>query len=94
MTTIETIDKLVRMAENGKTSFTFQSKDARKLVAAKLRKLGYKVRYSSIRNQRLHPEYVDDWEYDVDSGFGNVQYRTWFTVLYNLYIHTENTIGW
>ena len=89
-----TIDESVRKIENGKKCLTFQSKENRKLVAARLKALGYKVRYSSMRNQQLHPQYVDDWENDLDTGFGNVQYRTFFSVLYMLHIYTEETIGW
>jgi len=90
--TTKTIDELVCALVGGKKSLTFQSKETRKLVADRVRKLGYKVCNSSIRNQRLHPMYVDDWENDVDSGFGNVQYKTFFSVLYLLGIKPDSPL--
>ena len=46
---------------------------------------------SSIRNQLLHPQYVEDYEQvtgnklsSADKGFGNQIYKTHFVVLYEL----------
>jgi len=46
---------------------------------------------SSIRNQLLHPMYVEDYEKETgrtlqaeDKGFGNTIYKTPFAVLYTL----------
>ena len=46
---------------------------------------------SSIRNQFLHPQYVEDYEQvtdkrlsSADKGFGNQIYKTRFSVLYEL----------
>jgi len=46
---------------------------------------------SSIRNQLLHPMYVEDYEIETghkltmaDKGFGNDIYKTYFSVLYEI----------
>jgi len=46
---------------------------------------------SSVRNQLLHPMYVEDYESETghvltqaDKGFGNSIYQTHFSVLYEL----------
>lgn len=39
---------------------------------------------STSRNQQMHPEYIEDFEGEIEIGFGNSQYRTYFKVLYNL----------
>ena len=41
-------------------------------------------RRTSIRNQELHPEYVTDYVGTVHSGLGNTQYRTFWSVLYQI----------
>jgi len=48
-------------------------------------------RRSSVRNQLIHPMYIEDYQdktgYKLtaqDKGFGNNLYRSWFPVLYEL----------
>lgn len=41
-----------------------------------------RVKRSSISNQLLHPEYVNDWDGPLERGFGNMQYKTHFPKLY------------
>lgn len=72
---------------------TFMKKENRDARYRELKAEGRKVRKSSIRNQSLHPMYVQDWPHelsDADRGFGNTMYRTHFAVLY---IITEEG-GW
>lgn len=51
----------------------------------------HRFRRSSIRNQLIHPMYIEDYEEVTgikltpqDKGFGNVIYKTHFSVLYEL----------
>ena len=39
---------------------------------------------STSRNQKIHPEYIEDFEGEIETGFGNSQYQTYFKILYNL----------
>lgn len=47
-------------------------------------------RRSSVRNQQIHPMYVTDVaermreEGTLETGFGNTQYQTFFSVLYEV----------
>jgi len=55
--------------------------------AAELQARGYQVRRSSVRNQQLHPMYVEDRKAglsDMNKGFGNTIYKTFFAVLYEV----------
>lgn len=41
----------------------------------------------SMRNQLMHPMYVDDWPYKLsaaDCGFGNSIYQTYFKAIYTI----------
>ena len=43
------------------------------------------VRRSTVRNQQLHPQYVEDLKNGIskaETGFGNSLYKTKFNVLY------------
>ena len=67
----------------------FQSKENRNKEYNKLKGLGYKVRKSSIRNQCLHPQYIQDYPIeltDKDKGFGNTLYKTYFACIYQIII--------
>ena len=65
---------------------TFQSKEARDAAYHIARHRGERVRRSSMRNQLLHPQYVEDYEGPEkdDTGLGNTVYKTHFPVLYLL----------
>jgi hypothetical protein len=69
-----------------KTWWTYQNKANRDAKAKELKSQGYVVKKSSIRNQLLHPQYVDDYEGHVDTGLGNTMYKTHFAVLYDVRI--------
>lgn len=61
---------------------------ARELAAQYGRK---NVHVSSMRNQNLHPMYVDDYDGLLDTGFGNSQYRTFWSRLYMVEVrHTTH----
>lgn len=66
----------------------FMKKENRDRVAREiLQRTGIKHRKSSIKNQLLHPQYVEDWPHtlsDDDYGFGNTIYKTHFSMLYIL----------
>lgn len=62
----------------------YMKKENRDARAKVLRKQGFKVSRGSYRNQQMHPEYIRDWEGEVHTGFGNTQYRTWFTAVYEV----------
>jgi hypothetical protein len=71
----------------------WMKKENRDAEYKKLKAQGLKVRKTSIRNQLLHPQYVNDWPHplsDADKGFGNTIYKTHFAVLYGI----ENILGW
>ena len=63
---------------------TYQNRATRDSKARELKAAGYKVRRSSVRNQLLHPQYVDDYKGPEknDTGLGNTVYKTHFSVLY------------
>ena len=60
---------------------TFADKSNRDARARELVGLGHRVKRYSVRNQLLHPMYVDDRP-SGDTGFGNTVYRTHWPVLY------------
>ena len=62
----------------------FKNKANRDAEAKYLKGRGYQVRRHSARNIVLHPEFINDWEGPVHSGFGNSQYQTWHSVVYFL----------
>lgn len=64
----------------------FISKEKRNLLASKLKQEGHIVKKSSCRGQFIHPEYVEDYEGQIETGFGNSQYNTFFKVLYGLHV--------
>lgn len=65
----------------------FADKTNRDARARELKADGVKVTKSSIRNQLIHPMYVEDRKAGLtaeDCGFGNTIYKTHFAVLYEL----------
>ena len=53
----------------------------------KLKGMGYPATRSSVRNQLIHPMYVEDRKGGLtaeDCGFGNTIYKTHFAVLYEV----------
>ena len=68
--------------------YLFKDMKNRNIKAKKLISQGYSVKKSSIRNQLLHPEYVEDEaEYLREQiGLGNTVYKTPYSVLYEVEI--------
>lgn len=62
----------------------FQSKAMRDNVVTLLKQKGHDVSRSAICNQLLHPEYVTDYVGTYNTGFGNTDYNTRFSVLYEV----------
>ena len=64
----------------------FKSKQNRDKMFKDLKNAGVtNIQKSSIRNQQLHPQYVYDIpENTYTTGFGNTDYRTFFSVLYEI----------
>ena len=60
----------------------YKNKENRDRRARELKKKGYVVKKYSIRNQMLHPEYIEDWDAPYETGIGNFDYRTMHPVLY------------
>lgn len=68
-----------------KDHYAFINMKTRNAKAKELISQGYKIRKSSIRDQEVHPMYVDDYAGTLvpkDAGFGNIMYKTYFKVLY------------
>ena len=67
-------------------SLTYQSKENRDQRFRELRAEGKLPQRSSMRNQLLHPQYVEDFvgPEKQDTGFGNEVYKTYFARLYML----------
>ncbi len=63
----------------------FMTKENRDKQAQAWKAQGYAVRKYSVRNQNLHPMYVEDYPYPLsaeDKGFGNTLYQTIFDRLF------------
>ena len=64
----------------------YKNRENRDAEARRLKQESCSVKKYSIRNQQLHPEYVEDEaEYlREQTGFGNTIYRTFYNVLYGV----------
>jgi len=82
--TPDKIESIRQKLDSGRT-LHFQTKEARDEAYNAL-KSKYNLRRSSSKYAQLHPEYVEDWKGNVETGIGNVQYKTIFSPLYNLEI--------
>jgi hypothetical protein len=71
----------------------YESKESRDKRFRELKaKYGDKFKKRRSVGQILHPMYVKDYKGEIDTGIGNVQYRTMFPVLYRIelkYGYTE-----
>lgn len=65
-------------------SYKFKSKDERDKWDKIAKSMGYVTKKSSIRAQNLHPEYIDDYEGQIETGFGNSMYDMFWAVIYKL----------
>ena len=69
--------------------YLFQSRENRDAKAKVLQAEGHTVRRSSISNQLLHPQYLEDYGRELsreECGFGNTIYKTHFAKLYEVEI--------
>jgi hypothetical protein len=71
----------------------FKNKEHRDEVAKILKSKGYKIKMDMSHNQRLHPEYIADYEGTYETGFGNADYQTFWNKLYNIEIIDKKNYG-
>lgn len=64
----------------------YKNKINRDAEFKKLKAEGYGVKKYSVRNQQIHPEYIEDElpELRKQTGFGNMVYNTFYSVLYGV----------
>lgn len=64
----------------------YMHKENRDARARALTAQGYRVKKSSMANQRMHPMYIEDYEgpEKYDTGFGNTVYQTFFAHVYTV----------
>lgn len=62
----------------------FSKLENRNARAKELKALGYVVRKRSTGPCQLHPEYIKDWPYEYQTGFGNTDYTTYHKNVYQV----------
>ena len=65
----------------------YMKKENRDARAKELREKGFAVKRGSIRNQLLHPMYLEDYHRELEEsekGFGNTLYKTYFSAVYSV----------
>ena len=75
--------------------YLFKNRTNREIKAMCLKKEGYQIKKYSVRNQQLHPQYVED-ESDYlrqQTGFGNTVYKSLYSVLYGVKTIEQSTGG-
>jgi hypothetical protein len=65
-------------------SETYLKKETRNQRARDLKAEGYAVKLRRLTGQIMHPQYVKDWPYPYETGFGNADYRTVMPTLYEV----------
>lgn len=65
-----------------KGSLLFSNKENRDRAYKQLVDAGYQVRRTVHNNQLIHPEYIEDYSGNIETGYGNTMYRTGFSKLY------------
>jgi hypothetical protein len=77
-----TDDAVARFERKGRLSFMVKANRDRafNLLSAK----GVRARKTSSSNQRIHPEYVEDYVGVIETGFGNTMYQTPFKKLWKI----------
>ena len=61
----------------------YSKKENRDADAKILKSENRRIKKFSVRNQRLHPAYIQDVP-SGDTGFGNTEYMTYWKVLYGI----------
>lgn len=69
----------------------FQDKLVRDAVAEVLKAEGHQVKKTSSRGSVLHPEYVQDFIGEFETGFGSTDYTTHWKTLYNVQVVVKET---
>ena len=67
-----------------KSTLRFMHKVNRDKAYELVKKVGLKGKKSTSRGQRIHPEYLEDYSGEIETGFGNSMYQSYFAVIYNL----------
>ena len=70
-------------------SLLYMNKSNRDRAFLLVKKAGLKARRTSVRGQRIHPEYIEDYSGTIETGFGNTMYESSFSILYKLEIKNE-----
>lgn len=68
----------------GKRSLHYQSKERRDEAFKILKDKGISAKKTTSSSQEIHPEYIEDYKGEIETGFGNTMYRTYFKKLYNI----------
>lgn len=77
-----TDDAVQRFHVRGRLNF--MSKVNRDRAFDLLKRNGISARKTMSSNVRLHPEYVEDYVGEIETGFGNSMYQTSFKKLYKI----------
>jgi hypothetical protein len=77
-----TADAVQRFRVKGR--LTFMSKVNRDRAFDLLKGAGVVARKTASSNVRLHPEYVEDYVGEIETGFGNSMYQTPFKKIYKI----------
>jgi hypothetical protein len=77
-----TLDAVQRFRVKGR--LVFIDKANRDKAFDLLKRAGIVARKTTSSYQRLHPEYVEDYVGEIETGFGNSMYQTLFKKLYKI----------
>ena len=81
-------DDVVNRIQRGRT-LHFMNKENRDKAFILVKQAGLNARKTTSSNQRIHPEYIEDYKGTIETGFGNSMYNMNFSKLYNLEIRQE-----
>ena len=62
----------------------YSNKLNRDIAISILKNVNVGFKLSASANQQIHPEYIEDYAGEIEIGFGNSMYQTYFKKLYNL----------
>lgn len=69
---------------NNKPSLLFFSKENRDRAYKLLKAEGINCRRSRVLNQQLHPEYIEDFKGEIETGLGNCMYQMFWAKLWSI----------
>jgi hypothetical protein len=64
----------------------YQNKENRDKAFALVKVAGINAKKGSVTCQQLHPEYIEDYVGEIQTGFGNTMYEMFWAKLYKLEI--------